>query len=62
MLDTFFFCVVLGSTGRIQETDLFQWLPDIPDKETGDGPEHTIEEVCLMTVSQIKIFSALSML
>src|SRR5699024_2435626 len=57
--DPFLFPVFSGRVRRIQKTDPFQRTPEASYQETGLPPQHTIQKVGLVPVSQIEIRSGL---
>jgi len=46
--------VIFGCAGGIQNAQVFQRVPEIPDKETGERPECGIEQAGLVPVRQIE--------
>ena len=47
--------VVFCGAGGIQDSVMFQGLPEISDEKAGETPEGGIEQICLMAVSKIDI-------
>ena len=47
--------VIFGGTGGIKDAVMLQRLPEIPDEKAGETPEGGIEQICLVTVSEIDI-------
>lgn len=46
--------IIFGGAGGVKYAQIFQRLPDIPDKETGNGPERRVEQTGLMPVRQVE--------
>lgn len=47
--------VVFCGAGGIQDSVMFQGLPEISDEKAGETPEGGSEQICLMAVSKIDI-------
>lgn len=47
--------IIFGRAGRVENAEMFQWLPQIADKETGQPPEGGIEQIRLVAMGKINV-------